>query len=98
MDSTLIVALIGGLAALGGALIGAIPMYMTAKNQSESNRISVQQNNALILQRLEQIDKKLEKQENKNNEHDKHSEQIAKLDERIHSCEGHIERLYRYHQ
>lgn len=98
MDPNIIVAIVGGIAALAGALIGAVPLYMQSKNQAESNRIALAQNNQLILHRLDEIDKKLEKQEHKTDKHDDHSVQIAELEARMHSVEDHIERLNRYHQ
>ncbi|WP_165043655.1 MULTISPECIES: hypothetical protein [unclassified Adlercreutzia] len=98
MDANVIVAIIGGISALFGALIGAIPMYLQAKNQAETNQIAMTQNNELILHRLDEIDKKLEKQEKKNDNHDQHSIAIAKLDERIMSCEQRIDWLYHSHE
>lgn len=97
MDANVVVAIIGGIAALIGALIGAVPMYLQAKTQAENNQLALIQNNKLIIHRLDEIDKKLDKQEEKNDNHDKHSIEIAKLDERIQSCEQHIERLYHFH-
>lgn len=97
MDPAVIVAIVGGIAALAGALIGAIPLYLQSKNQSESNRIAVIQNNEVILTRLAAIEKKLDKQEQKTDKHDEHSVQIAELQARMHSVEDHIERLSRYH-
>ena len=98
MDATILVAVIGGIAALCGALIGAVPMYLQAKNQAETNRLAMVQNNELIIHRLDEIDKKLDKQDTTNAKHDKHSEEIAAIEARIENCESHIARLWNYHQ
>ncbi len=98
MDANVVVAIIGGIAALIGALIGAVPMYFQAKNQAENNHLAMIQNNELIIHRLDEIDKKLDKQDKKTEKHDEHTVEIAKLDERIQSCEQHIERLYHFHE